>query len=275
MKRKSFVLLLSVSLILSLAACDAIELPIRSTTTEGSATSTIAPEPTDAPEPTEAPQPSDTPEPTEAPPETGPPATEAPSDEESGVNIGLILGLLLLAMLLVGILIGRSRRRSTSATASLAAPPPVAEKKRFVDFARDGYSEARWLLDAFSDELAIWRGNALYEGTIAIGDSAGTALATTWAQLDERMNKATDQLYRAEAAAPDQSTISTVRVTITALRATRSALDARAEARLNTRRAEGQSDLAEAGERERLASSAFAENKQNLSDSLLALSALL
>ena len=268
MRLRSFGFLLIVGLLLSLAACDAIESAVGSTTAEGGAATTIAVEPTEAPESTEAP-------PETAPPETAPPATDAPSDEEAGVNVGLVIGLLLLAILLVGILIGRSRRRSTPAAAPTAAPSPLAEKKGFVDFARDGYSEARWLFDAFTDELAIWRGNARFEETTTAEDSAGTGLATTWAQLDERMNQATDQLYRAEAAAPDQSTASTVRAAITALRETRSALDARAEARLNTRRAESQSDLAAAGERERLASSALAENKQDLSEALLALSAVL
>lgn len=185
----------------------------------------------------------------------------------------MFIGLSLLAVLLVGILIGRSRRRSTPQAAPV--PPLAVEKKGFVDFARDGYSEARWLLDAFTDELAIWRGNALFEEATTPNDSAGTALATTWAQLDERMNKATDQLYRAEAAAPDQNTAGTVRVTITALNGTRSALDSRAEARFNTRASESQFDIAEASERERLASSSLAENKQGLNDALLALSAIL
>jgi hypothetical protein len=264
MRRKSYILALSAVLLLSVSACDAIGSAIGSTKPGGAATS-AAPGPTNAPEPTAAP-------PDTAPPDTAPPPTTTPSgEEESGKSVPMFIGLILFAILLVGILIGRSRRQRTP----VAAPPTAAGRKGFIDFARDGYSEARWLLDAFTDELAIWRGNALFDGSTAPEDSPGTALASSWAQLDERMREATDQLYRAEAAAPDQNTASAVRAAIVALNGTRSALDSRAEARFNTRHTQSQFDLAEAGERERIASSALAENKQTLSDALLALSTLL
>jgi hypothetical protein len=184
----------------------------------------------------------------------------------------LFLGLALLAILLVGVLIGRGRRRSKPVATPAAAPVP--QKAGFKDHVRDGYSEARWLFDAFSDDLAIWRGNALFEGATGPDDSAGTALAATWGQLDERMGRATDALYRAEAAAPDANSSQTVRAVIDAVNSTRSSVDARAEARFNTRQAASQFDVAEASERERLASVTLAENKQSLNDALVALSAL-
>jgi hypothetical protein len=101
-------------------------------------------------------------------------------------------------------------------------------------------------------------------------------MLATWSQLDDRMNQAKDELYRAEAAAPDQNTAQTIRATISVLRETRTAVDARAEARLNTRQTESadQTALAEAGERERLSSTNLAEKRQKLNDTLLALSAL-
>jgi hypothetical protein len=248
-------LLLTVLLALSLAACGGAAPPTESTE---------APPGTEAPATTEAPQTTEAPETTEAPP-----TSEAPEESEGETNWVLWLGLFLLAFLLIGMIIGRSRKKT---------PVPVAAtaEKTFKDYARDGYSETRWLFDGLTDELAIWRGNALYEHRTATDDSAGTAMLATWSQADDRMNQATDQLYRAEAAAPDQNTAETVRTTISALGETRTAVDARAEARLNTRQTEStdQVALAEAGERESLASTNLTEKRQKLNDALLALSAV-
>ena len=99
-------------------------------------------------------------------------------------------------------------------------------------------------------------------------------MADSWAQIDSRMNSATDELYRAEAAAPDQTTAATVRQTVDALSAARTAVDGRAEARFNTRgvAADDQYELAQAADRERLASSTLAEARRTLSDALIALS---
>lgn len=252
--QRSVLLVVVAVLALSLAACDAISSAIDTTAPESGAT-TQAPATTAAPPATEA-----------------PPATDTPAgDEESGFGSLLpFLGLFLLGFLLIGILIGRSRKKK----AATPPPVPVTEKMGFKDYARDGYSESRWMLDALSDELAIWRGNALFDGSTGPEDSAGTALASTWAQLDDRMNRAVDQLYRAEASAPDQNTSQLVRTTVDALHATRSAVDARAQARFNTRQTEDQFAMAEAGERERLASSNLAQASQGLNDALLALSAV-
>jgi len=199
-----------------------------------------------------------------------PPAAEAPGESEGDTNWPLLVGLFLLVFLLVGMVIGRSRKKTP-------VPVPISAEKTFKDYARDGYSEARWLLDGLTDELAIWRGNALYDHRTEADDSAGTAMLATWSQLDDRMNQATDHLYRAEAAAPDQNTAQTVRATISALGETRTALDARAEARFNTRQMEttDQVALAEAGERERLSSTNLAGTRQKLSDGLLGLSAVI
>jgi hypothetical protein len=248
-------LLLAVLLALSLAACGGATLPVDSTDTPSG---TEAPDPTEAPEPTEAP-----------PANEAPPATETPDDSGDETNWVFLIGLFLVAFLLVGMIIGRSRKKT---------PVPVAAstKKTFKDYARDGYSDARWLFDGLTDELAIWRGNALHEHRTATDDSAGTALMATWSQVDHRMSQATDQLYRAEAAAPDQNTAEMVRTTISTLGETRSAVDARAEARLSTRQTEAtdQVALAKAAERERLASTKLTESRQKLNDALLALSAL-
>ena len=248
-------LLVTVLLALSVAACGDISLPVDST---------------EAPPGTEAPETTDAPATTEAPPATeAPPTSETPAEDESETNWLLLIGLFLLAFLLIGMIMGRSRKNA-------AVPLPVSTERTFKDYVRDGYSEARWLFDGLTDELAIWRGNALYDHRTGADDSAGTAMLATWSQLDDRMNQAKDELYRAEAAAPDQNTAQMIRATILAVGETRTAVDARAEARLSTRQTESadQAALAEAGERERLSSANLAEKRQKLNDALVALSAV-
>ena len=250
---RRFVLLLTVFAVL-LAACAGINPP--DTSPEG----TEAPATTAAPEPTEAPGTTASPQPTEAPP--------AEEGEDSN-TVWWFLALAILAFLLVGILIGRGRKDKT---------PPVAAAAvvGFKDHTRDGYSQSRWLMDTMNEDLAIWRGNALFEGKTTAEDSAGTAHADNWAQLDDRMTQATDALYQAEASAPDQTSAATVKAAVSALNEARAAVDARAEARFNTRGVDDsdQFALAEAAERERLASSNLSEAHQKLNDALTALSAL-
>ena len=249
--------LLTLIFTMTLAACDSIGSGIESSPSTPTA---------EEPETT-------TPPATEAPPDTeAPPATEAPVEgEEEGLpSEALWIGLgILLLFLLIGWGMGRSRK---SAAAPVAAVPVVAWK----DHAQEGYSEARWLYDGLNEDLAVWRGNALFDGASDAGEAAGTSLAQTWAQLGGRTDKATDSLYRAEAAAPDQTTAETIRNVVAALQVTRSAVDARAEARFNTRGvdASDQSNAAQAAERERLASGTLAEARTQLSAALTALSAI-
>ena len=257
-------LILIALLAMILGACVDGELP-EGTAAPGEPGTTV-----EAPEPTEAPPGTESPDTTAAPP-----VTEAQAEGEGeGISPeALYIGLgILLLFLVIGWLMGRSRKR---APAPAAAPTP-AGAKTYGDYVRDGYSEARWLFDALTDELALWRGNALFDDRTAPEDSAGTSMADRWAQIDSRMNNATDQLYRAEAAAPDQATAATVRQTVDALSAARTAVDGRAEARFNTRgvAADDQHALAQAAERERLASSTLAEARRTLNDALIALSAV-
>jgi 3-mercaptopyruvate sulfurtransferase SseA len=132
------------------------------------------------------------------------------------------------------------------------------------------------LYDGLTEDLAVWRGNALFEGTSEAGAAAGTGLAETWEQLGDRTDKATDSLYRGEAAAPDQTSAQTIRTVVAALQATRSAVDARAEARFNTRGVDpsDQYNAAQAAERERLASGTLTDARAQLSTALTALSAI-
>jgi len=136
------------------------------------------------------------------------------------------LGLLLI-FLLIGWLMGRSRK----STPSPVATAPVVTWK---DHMREGYIQVRWLYDHLTDDLAVWRGNALFEEGTDTSPEKGTSFAATWAQLGDRTDRATDSLYRAEAAAPDPTSAETARNVITVLQTSRTAVDAKAEARLSS-----------------------------------------
>lgn len=112
----------------------------------------------------------------------------------------------------------------------VAAPDPGWKPK-----ARSAYADARWLSDAMTEDLAVWRGNAQFDGTTAPGSSAQSAAAETWQALAGRMDRARDALYGLEAAAPDARTARTARAVAAGLLRARSALDARAEARFHYR----------------------------------------
>lgn len=255
-------LLFGVAIIVLLAACQGSD-PSLEPTEPGAPAPTIerpeitapSPEPTSAPEPTAA-----------------PPQAEAP---ESGDGEGLPqeavwIGLgLLLIFLLIGWLMGRSRK---SAPVPVAATPEVTWK----DHTRGGYAQARWLYDSLTEDLAVWRGNALFEGKSESGTAAGTSLAGIWVQLGDRTDQANSSLYHSEATAPDQKSAETIRDVVTALRTTRAAVDATAEARLNSRTAEASDDTAstQAADRERLVSGSLTEARGHLAGALAALSAI-
>jgi hypothetical protein len=261
-KLLSFVLL-TVVLTMVLAACQGIE-PPGEPGEPGVTTSTV-----DLPETTEpSPDPTEAPEPTS----TAPPSTEEPAESEGeglpteAIWIGL--GVLLL-FLVIGWLMGRSRK-------STPLPAVAAPVVTWKDHTREGYSQARWLYDSLTDDLAVWRGNALFEGIPDPSASAGTSLAATWAQLSDRTDKATNSLYRAEAAAPDQMSAETIRNVITALQTSRSAVDARAEARLKSRGVDGSDQAAatQAANRERLAAGNLTDARAQVAGALTALSAI-
>jgi hypothetical protein len=178
------------------------------------------------------------------------------------------LGLLLI-FLLIGWLMGRSRK---SAPSPVATAPVVTWK----DHIQEGYIHARWLYDHLTDDLAVWRGNALFEEGTDTSPEKGTSFAATWAQLSDRTDKATDSLYRAEAAAPDPTSAETARNVITALQTSRAAIDARAAARHNSREVDSpeQPAATQAADRERLASTNLSDARAQLAGALTALSAI-
>lgn len=70
----------------------------------------------------------------------------------------------------------------------------------------------------------VWRGNALAGRDGGPAEAAGIALADRWNQLSERMDRATDLLYRAEAGAPDESSAQVIRNAVNQLNASRLAM---------------------------------------------------
>lgn len=173
---------------------------------------TVAPTTTEAPTDTEAPTTTEAPPDTEAPQDDG--AAETPWWLLILVGVGIII--------LITVFATRGSKKRVA---------PISAGPTWKDHARKGYADARWLYDAMSEDLAVWRGNARFEDSTMVGDTAATARAETWSQLSERMTRAADSLYALEAAAPDQRSADLARNAVTAMRLTRDALDARAESR--------------------------------------------
>lgn len=243
------VIILAGASLLVLSSCGLVgDGSITVTTGDGVVTTTAAPDTTSAPDTTAAPGTTDVPE------------TTLPPEIEDGESVApwwllVVVGAGFLILLVAFVARGSKKKIEV-------APPPRTWK----DSARSGYAAARWLYDAMSEDLAIWRGNATFDATTAVGATASTALATTWENLDARLSTASDNLYSLEAAAPDQKTSLAANETITAMRSVRSAVDARAEARMNYRTVEAQSGddqtaLRDAREREVRAARNLAETR--------------
>ncbi len=148
------------------------------------------------------------------------------------------------------------------------------------DDAKEGYAGARWLFDAMSEDLATWRGNATHDKTPAVGATAGTALAETWAQLETRIGRTSDSLYAVEAASPDHRTANAASTVVASMRSVRRSVDDRAEARMNYRTVEASVDVGEvalqdAREREVRASRNLAEARSAYGAALTGLSTVL
>ena len=211
---------------------------------------------------------------TEAPETTEPADTTAPSDttapeegdEETPWWILILVGIGVLILIVVLVSGGSKQTVVTAAPAT------------WKDNARKGYAEARWLYDAMGEDMAVWRGNAQFEGTTGVDATAATNRAATWAELQRRQGEASDALYALEASAPDNRSAEAARATITTMRGTRDALDARAEARYSYRKAEAegaeQSVLSDARDREVRASRNLAESRNGFAKALTDLSTL-
>jgi hypothetical protein len=201
------------------------------------------------------------------------PTTTAVDGENADSETPWWLLLLVLAgfLLLIVAFVSRGSRKN-----AVVAPPPVSWK----DNARSGYADARWLYDAMTEDLAVWRGNALFDAETGTPPATGTSLGNTWQQLDGRMGQAGDELYALEASAPDQRAAQLASVTISTMRALRSTMDARAASRMNYRTTEsgggeGEGSLSDAREREVRSSRNLAEARSAFGTALTNLSTLL
>lgn len=247
------------ALLLVVSACDGGVLP---TTTEGApedTTTTEAPETTT----TEAPETTTS----EAPVET---TTTAPDDETDDETPWWLLLVVFFALLVIVMsLIRRGSRKKVTV---------VPGTPTWKDHARAGYADARWLYDAMGEDVAVWRGNAQFDGSTAVGASAGTGQAETWSGMQSAMDRASAALYQLEASAPDNRSAEAARSTIATMRATRAALDSRAEARYTYRKSESegadQATLVESRDREVRASRNLTEARNAYASALTNLSTL-
>ena len=185
------------------------------------------------------------------PPETteAPDTTEAPIDPEVPVEeddsntttILIIVGIILLIVVVIAVSAsGRSKRAEATARATAAgaaagaaatAAPPAWQAA-----ASQAYSESRWVYENLTSDIALWRGDSLYEAqrTVGTGQTAVTASAArqeTWDQLGSQMTTATTSLYGLESQV-DTASKPVVRSAIDSLYAARTSVDEVAAARL-------------------------------------------
>ncbi len=222
--------------------------------------------------PTVEPTQPDTPVTTAPPAETtAPPAqtTVAPdtdTDETPWWVLLIVLGAIFL--LIIALLAGR--RKKTPAPAVV----PV-----WRTHAQSGYAESRWLYDNLTEQLAIWHGDAEFEGTI--GQATEAEQARIWDQLAARMDQATADLYALEAAAaPNSPALRAAQGVVGSLKETYAAVIERSDARHSSHAAESGSseeaeqgaELAAARDHEMRASTALAEARPRLAAALTDLS---
>ncbi len=223
----------------------------------------------------------DTPETTAPPAETtAPPAeTTAPpaqttvapdtdTDETPWWVLLIVLGAIFL--LVIALLAGRKKT------------PAAAVEPAWRTQAQSGYAESRWLYDNLTEQLAIWHGDAEFEGTI--GQATDTEQARIWDQLAARMDQATADLYALEAAAaPNSPALRAAQSVVGSLKETYAAVIERSDARHGSHGVEsGSSEAAEQGaelaaarDREMRASTALASARPRLAAALTDLSKIM
>lgn len=223
MKRLAMFLLLFV-FAAAIAACDG---SVDNSLPDGSTVTSVAPDTTSAPDTTNAPD--TTGSDTTSPDTTSPDTTTAGGDGEDTTPWWLLVIIGIALLILIIALVARGSNKT---------PPSAAGVLTWKDHGRQGYADARWLYDAMSDDVAIWRGNAQFDGVTEVGATASTSKAELWNELGPRLDSARSSLYALEAAAPDPRTAQSAQVTVNTMMGVRSALDARADARAAYRQAE-------------------------------------
>jgi hypothetical protein len=220
------------------------------------------------PDGSEAPATTAAPATTQAPDTTSPATSTTVPGGDSDTPWWLLIVIGLALLILIVALVGRGNKKVIVAA-------PVATWK---DNARKGYADARWMYDAMGEDMAVWRGNAQFDGSTAVDASAATNKAATWSELQTRFGTASDALYALEAGAPDTKSADAARSTIATMKTTRDAIDARAEARFGYRTSEtagaDQAALVEARDREVRASRNLTEARNTFARALTDLSTL-
>lgn len=222
--------------------------------------------------PTVEPTVPDTPVTTAPPAETtAPPAqTTVAPDTDTGEAPWWVLLIVLGAMFILVIALLAGRRKK---------PPATAVVPAWRTQAQSGYAESRWLYDNLTEQLAIWHGDAEFEGTV--GQATDAEQARIWGQLAARMDQATADLYALEAAAaPNSPALRAAQGAVGSLKETYAAVIERSDARHASHAAESGSsqvaeqdvDLAAARDREMRASTALAEARPRLAAALTDLS---
>jgi hypothetical protein len=180
----------------------------------------------------------------------------------------LLIVLFGLFILIIALFVGSKRRK--------AVPAPAAWKSN----AQHGYAEARWLADNMTEPLAIWHGDAEFEGDDAAG-ATDSSRARVWDQITPRMERATSELYALEAAAgPNSPAMRASQATISALNDTFGAINARSDARAayltvsDADEAPSASELTASRDREARAATSLTEAQHRLTAALTELSAI-
>jgi hypothetical protein len=203
---------------------------------------------------------------TTAPPAQTTVAPDTDTDETPWWVLLIVLGAIF--VLVIALLAGR--RKKTPAAAVVPAWKTQAQS---------GYAESRWLYDNLTEQLAIWHGDAEFEGTI--GQATDTEQARIWDQLAARMDQATADLYALEAAAaPNSPALGAAQSVVGSLKETYAAVIERSDARHGSHGVEsGSSEAAEQGaelaaarDREMRASTALAAARPRLAAALTDLS---
>lgn len=204
---------------------------------------------------------------------TAPASTEAPTGGSSGTEGAQadeetpwwVLIIVLVAVVILVTVIAVSRPRKKTVTVTPAAPSVTWRSE-----VRAGYTDAHWLYDTMTEELAVWRGNQ----AAGAAPATGTAKSEAWDQLGTRMARASDSFYSAKADAPDAQAEAMAQAVVDDLNAVRSDLDDRAEARRRSRSVESADATAQAEARngEQRTSQKLAGDRAQLATSMTSIS---
>jgi hypothetical protein len=160
-------------------------------------------------------------------PEPEPEPEPAPEDGGLSTEAIVILALIVGLGLIILLLIGRRRPAQVSQQVTTAPPPPPSSGPTWSDRARMTYADARWIHDNSDGEVAVWRAT---HGDAGLSGSDTSRLGLASRDLDERILRTVDEVYRLEAAATTLDQRDAARNVGVALKSVQSAFETRAAA---------------------------------------------